>query len=807
METFRRDLLLSIRGLVRRPGFAAISIITLALGIGANVAIFSTVYGVLLRPLPYPHPDRLTVLWAQWRSQNIPRVSHTGGDFQEYRREARRSFVDLAAVGSVRQNLIGGDEPAQVQVGWVSQNFFSVLGVKPVLGRDFTPQENAGSLILGNEAWHRFFAADPRIVGRAVRLDGQPFTVVGVLPPGFKLYMSADVGISTNIDLWKPPDERAKGRWVISELTLSSLRIIGRLRPGVTLAQAQSEMNGIAGRLRAQFPDHARVGFHIDVQPLHREVVGHVERALLILQAAVVFVLLISCLNVANLLLVRAQNRQREIAVRLSLGSGLREIARQMLTEALVLAVAGGALGLLLAYWGIRLLAALKPASFPRIESVAINGPVLAFALGVTLLASLLAGLLPVVRIRHWNLSFILKEQSTQARGRESWLSKALVVVEVALSLVLLLGAGLLLRSFSRLQEVRPGFDAGNLLTFSISLPANRYHGPGKPAELLERLEGQIAKLPGVTSVATIWPLPLEGQVWYGPYRNPERPANGEQLLADYRLSSPNYPKTIGARLLEGRYLQETETRSLLVDEKFARENWPGRSALGRTIFITPEDKEEEFHVVGVVENIRHKDLREEGRETLYVPTRGYAWANWELCLVVRTASPPRTLIGPIRQTLHTLDPLVPMAKVRLMDEYVADALAPNRFALALMLVFAAVASILAAVGLYGVVAYSLGRRTREVGIRMALGAQRSRIFVDALREGLTPALVGVGIGLLLSFGATGAISGLLFGVGANDPMTYTAIAGLLVLVALLACLIPARRAVRLDPVAAIRLD
>lgn len=807
MESLGRDLLFSVRSLRRKPGFTLVAIITLALGIGANVAIFSAIHGVLMRPLPYPEADRLTMLWAEWSKLDIPKVSHTGGDFLSYQRMARQ-FEGIAAVGSVRQNLTGGDEPAQVQVGWVSRNFFTVLGVKPIRGRNFQPREPSNSLILGNEFWQRHFAADPGVIGRTIQLDGQPFTIVGVLPRGFKLYMSADVGISTAIDIWKPPDEtRSPDRWVVSELKLSTLRIIGRLKPGVSVAQAQSEMDRICEQLRAQYPDHAEAGFRVNLEPLHRAVVGHVEPALLAIQGAVGLVLLIACLNVANLLLARAQGRQREFAIRLSFGSGLSGVARQMLTEALVLAVAGGVFGVLLAYGGIRLLMALKPASFPRLESISIDGPVLAFAAAVMVVAALLAGLVPAVRIRGWNLSGVLKENSLQVQGGDSRLSKMLVIFEVALSLVLLLGTGLLLRSFVRLQDVRPGFDTDNLLTFSISLPGVRYQAPVDSTVFLERLEKDIRALPGVTSVATVWPLPLEGQIWYGPYVSPDRPAQDAQLLADYRVISPDYPKTIGARLLEGRYLRETDTHAILVDQRFAEQNWPGRSALGRTIQASPVSDLEKFEIVGVIENIRHRDLRSDGRETLYLPARGWSWTDWELCLVVRTATDPRTLIDPVREALRGIDPQIPMAKVRPMDGYVADALGANRFALALMLVFSVTALVLASVGLYGVVAYSLGRRTREIGIRMALGAQRSHIFAGALREGMVPVLLGIGLGLAGSFTLAKAISGLLFGVGMGDPLTYAAMAGLLVLITLLACFVPARRAVYLNPANAIYQD
>ena len=807
MESLGRDLLFSVRSLRRKPGFTLVAIITLALGIGANVAIFSAIYGVLMRPLPYPEPDRLTMLWAEWAKLDIPKVSHTGGDFLSYQRMARQ-FEGIAAVGSVRQNLTGGDEPAQVQVGWVSRNFFTVFGVKPVRGRNFEPGEPSNSLILGDEFWQRHFAADPGVIGRTIQLDGQPFTIVGVLPRGFKLYMSADVGISTDIDIWKPPDEtRSPDRWVVPELKLSTLRIIGRLKPGVSVAQAQSEMDRICEQLRAQYPDHAEAGFRVNLEPLHRAVVGHVEPALLAIQGAVGLVLLIACLNVANLLLARAQGRQREFAIRLSFGSGLSGVARQMLTEALVLAVVGGVFGVLLAYGGIRLLMALKPASFPRLESISLDGPVLAFAAGVMVVAALLAGLVPAVRIRRWNLSGILKENSLQVQGGDSRLSKMLVIFEVALSLVLLLGTGLLLRSFVRLQDVRPGFDTDNLLTFSISLPGVRYQAPVDSTVFLERLEKDIRALPGVTSVATVWPLPLEGQIWYGPYVSPDRPAQDAQLLADYRVISPDYPKTIGARLLEGRYLRETDTHAILVDQRFAEQNWPGRSALGQTIQASPVSDLEKFQIVGVIENIRHRDLRSDGRETLYLPARGWSWTDWELCLVVRTATDPRTMVGPVREALRSIDPQIPMAKVRPMEGYVADALGANRFALALMLVFSVTALVLASVGLYGVVAYSLGRRTREIGIRMALGAQRSHIFAGALREGMVPVLLGIGLGLAGSFALAKAISGLLFGVGLGDPLTYAAMAGLLVLITLLACFVPARRAVYLNPAIAIYQD
>jgi putative ABC transport system permease protein len=806
MESLSQDLRSALRSLRKRPAVAALVVLTLALAIGANVAIFSTVYGVLLRPLPYPHPDRLTVVWARWASHNIPRVSHTGGDFLEYQRQAR-SFSGLAAVGSLRQNLTGTDQPAQVQVGWVSRNFFAVLGVQPALGRDFGPHEPPGSLIVGHEFWHRHFGGDAAVLGRAVRLDGQPFTIVGVLPAGFKLLMAADVGISTDIDVWKPPDEAgAPARWTTPTLKLSTLRVIGRLRPGVGLAQARSEMEGIAGQLRARYPDHAEVGFHLSVQPLHQEVVGHVRPALLALQGAVALVLLIACLNVANLLLASAYERRREFALRLSLGSEPWRIVRQVLLETLALAVAGGAVGVLLARQGIRLLAALEPARFPRLDSIAINSQVLLFALAATLAATVFSGVLPAARIYHWDLSAALRRQSATARHGDSRLRQTLILIEVALSLVLLLGAGLLLHSFSRLQQVRPGFDPQGLLTFSLSLPDSRYAAPVGTDQFLRRFEGRIEGLPGVVSAATVWPLPLEGQIFYGPYRVADHPPpGGVQPLADYRVITPDYPRTMGVRLISGRLPRDGERDVVLVDARFAERNWPGRSALDRTVYLSPDSKEVAFRVIGVLEDIRHQDLRADGKETLYLTSSGWSWNDYELCMVVRAATDPRQLVAPIRGELRRLDPQIPMAKVRLMTDYVSAAQSANRFAATLMLLFAAVAVALAAVGLYGTVSYSVSRGTREIGIRMALGAQRFQIFWQTAREGMVPTLLGVAAGLAGSFLLTGLISSLLFDVHALDPATYWVVPSLFVLIALAACLFPARRATALDPTRAIR--
>ncbi len=807
MDVLWQDARYALRALRTAPLFTLTAVVTLALGIGANVAIFSAVDAVLLRPLPYPESERLTAIWAEWRDNSFPRVSHTGGNFRRYQRDAQL-FEGIAAVGSVRQNVTGREAAVQVQVGWVSENFFSVLRVAPILGRDFTPDEGPRSLILGHAFWQRYFAGDPGVLDRAVNLDGQPFTIVGVLPAGFKLQMASDVGISTDIDVWKPPDPVGNpNRWVVEDVNSSTLRLIGRLKPGVTLAQAQEEMDAIARQLREQFHGHAAVGFHLNVHSLHREVVGHVRPILLTLLVAVGLVLLVACANVANLLLSRAQTRQQEIAVRTSLGARPWRIVRQLMTEGLALAMLGGAAGLALGYGGVRGLVALEATNIPRLESVALNGRIVAFTVLASLLAVVLFGLIPALRAIRLDLNDVLKQRQDAGGSGRSRLSRLLIVVEVALSLMLLVGAGLLLRSAAELQGVRPGFDVENLLTFSISLPGVRYQAPVDTANFLQRFEEQITTLPGVNAVGTVWPLPLEGQIWAGVYAPREKAEADDLPMADFRVITPGYPATVGARLLEGRFLRETDSHAVLVDEKMARLNWPPNSAVGQRMFAAPGDELEEFEIVGVLETIRHADLKADGRETIYFPAEAWSWSDWELCLAVRTAADPLGLVGPIRSELQTLDLDIPMAKIHAMEDYVDDALAPSHFGLALMSIFAAVALILAAVGLYGVIAYTLSQRTREIGIRMAFGARSLDILRLVMKEGLGLTLFGVIVGTFGSLSFAKLVSGLLFGVSTSDPLTYGATAGLLTVVTLLACYVPARRASRINPVVALRSE
>ncbi|MFN7963781.1 MAG: ABC transporter permease [Thermoanaerobaculia bacterium] len=800
------DLRHAVRSLLRDRSFSLAVILTLALGIGSNVALFSTLYGVLLRPLPYPEPERLGLVWAQWPKKNLPKVSHPGGDVLEYRKSSH-SFEQIAAVAALRQNLTGGDHPEQVQVGWVSRNFLTLFKTPPSLGRDFRPDEPANSVILSHAFWQRYFGGSEAVLGRSVSLDGQPFTVIGVLPPGFRLVLPKDIGISAAFDALKPADEvGSPSRWVSPSLELSTLRVLARLKPGFSFEQARADLAAVAARLRERFPDHAEVGFALDLEPLHAEVVSSAKRVLWFLQAAVVLVLLVASFNAANLLTVRATHRSKELALRAAIGGSLYRLGRQMAAESLVLGALGGLLGLALAWGGVRLLLFLKPASLPLLTSVAIDRPVLGFAVATALVATLLAGVAPVARALSPDLGEVLKEKASSVQGRFARnLSRALVVFQVALSVLLLLGAGLLGRSLTKLLSIRPGFEPARLLTFAISMPATRYSAPAGTEEFQRRLAAALGALPGVRSVGSVWPLPLEGQNWYGGYQTDTHPAgSGPQQLCDFRMVTPAYLDTVGARLVEGRQLWADDHDAVLVDQRFAEANWPGQSALGRRFQAAPNGTMVDMQVVGVVENIRLGDLKADGRETLYLPAKKWSWNDFELYFVARTEGDPLALAQSAREALAKLDPEIPMAKVRAMDDYVADATGDNRFALVALSIFALLALALAAIGLYGLLSYTVSRETREIGIRLALGAQRRSILRRTVRQGAGLALLGTVLGLATSLLAARSVSGLLFGVSTGDLPSYAGAVVVLFAVALAASYLPARRAVRLDPLDAL---
>jgi predicted permease len=797
---------IALRSLRKTPTYTLTALATLAAGIGSTVALLAVVRAVLLEPLPYPEPERLVVVWTRWTERDLSRVSHTGNDFREYQRRSRL-FEGIAAVGSVRQNLTSGSEPSQVQVGWVSENFFSVLGTAPLLGRAFREDEPPGSVILGYGLWQSHFGGDGAILGRKIELDRTPYVVVGVMPKGFRLWMAPDVGISMEIDLWKPPDPIGNpGRWQAAELDQSTLRIVGRLPRGVSFEQVQAEMDEIAAALRAAYPDHERAGFHLDVRPLHEEIVGYVRQTLHTLLGAVGLVLLVACANVGCLTLVRARGRTSEVAVRVFLGASPGRVVAASLIESLALALGGGVLGIGLGSLLLRILRAF-PSRLPRIENAEVDGAVLAVTLALTLGATLLSGLVPAVHTALSSSHELASRRETAGR-RSRRTIELLVVAEIALSLVLLVGSGLLLRSFLALQAIRPGFDAEGLLTFSISLPSADYAPPVETAGFLKRFEERIASLPGVVSVGAVWPLPLEGQKWFGYYRTLDRAVESDTLpVGDFRLSSPGYLQTMGAKLLDGRYPREEDTDAVLVDETLARTHWPDGTAVGQSISVELDGGPLESRIVGVVENIRHAELTKDGRPTIYLPARGFTWADWELALVVRTGGDPRDAVAPVRSALAELDPRIPMAKVRAATEYLDDATAPNRLALLLASSFAAMALLLSAVGLYGVMAYQFEQRSREMGIRMAFGAGRSRILTLVLGRGLALGALGIGIGTIATLPLRRVLTGLLFGVDPSDPWTQAATVAVLLTAAAFGSLGPALRSVRVDPAVALRAE
>jgi putative ABC transport system permease protein len=808
----KKDIQYALRQLFKHRAFALIAILALALGIGANTAIFSVVNAVLLRPLPYPAPEQLVWIWGTNPHNDIPKEAASYPDYADWRQQSQ-SFQAMGGFAQTSPILTGGEgEPERLPGGAVMGDLFNVLGVEPALGRKFLPEEmEAGKnrvVILSHALWQRRFGGDPNIIGQQVQINGNANTVIGVLPATFQDPIPE---ATKTMQLWLPlaasDDMRNSRRG-------DFLNVIARLKQGVKLETARAEMTGIAARLEKEYPA-TNTHWGVIVQPLHETLTGNVRPALLILLSAVAFLLLIACANVANLLLARASSRQREIAIRAALGASRGRVVRQLLTENIVLSLCGGGLGLIFAWWGIQALLALSPGNIPRLGSISLDRDVLFFTLGVSLITGVIFGLVPAFTASRPDLNNTLKEggrsAAESAGGRR--LRSALAVAEIALSLVLLVGAGLLIRSFIRLQEVRPGFNSQHLLCVDLALPTAKYNEDQQTVNFFDQLLGALARQPGVQSAAVAEGLPLggganflafavEGRVLASTERTPD---------AETRAVSPDYFRTMQIPLRSGRSLNEHDVSgqpdAVVVSETLVKKYFPGQDPVGKRLtFGDPQAKDAQWYtVVGVVGDVRGISLNEEPYGQLYTSYR--QTPRRSLTLVVQTAGEPTAMLGTIREKIWALDRQQPLYNVRTAEQVLEKSIARPRFNMLLITILASVALVLAAVGIYGVISYSVTQRTHEIGVRMALGASVGDVLKLVVGQGMILAGSGIALGLLAAFAITRIMATLLFGISATDPVTYFSLALLIGIIALLACYIPARRATKVNPVTALRAE
>ena len=815
MENLLHDVRYGIRMLLKQPGVTVVAVITLALGIGANTAIFSVVNGLLLRPLPYANSDRLAIIWTHSPGANVAQDWPSPGQYVAIKSQTS-VFEDIAITQGGNSNLTGLGAPEQVGAVATSSALFPLLGVKPAIGRTFLSEEDGPgkpkAAILCYGFWQRRFGGDPGAIGKSLTIDGDSYAVVGIMPADFVLSYEVmpTVGTMSQADVLVTLPFDAEG---LSQQGDENYNILARLKPGVTIAQAQAELDGVVSSLERQFPQHypASRRFSFSVTPLLEQVVGDVRPALLILLGAVACVLLIACANVANLLLARAAAREKEIAIRTALGAGRGRLVRQLLTESMLLATVGGATGLLLAVWTLDGLRWLSPSSIPRLQSITIDGWVLAFTFTVALLTGILFGLAPALRSSRVNLNETLKEagRSLVASGNHR-LRSALVVTEVALSLVLLIGAGLLIRSFMRVEQVEPGFSPHNILSMRLSVGGTAYEKMPKRLVFYEQLWDRIRQLPGVESTGGVSVLPLSGSLSWGNISiEGYVPEAGQSMIqADRRFATVGYFETMKIPLIAGRFFSEQDTpdslKVAIVDENLARTYWPGDDPLGKRLKAgSPDSKNPWLTVVGVVANVKQYALDSDSRVSFYTPHKQSPAGT--LYAIVRTSTDPRGTGASVAGVAREMDPNVPIYDVKIMAERLSESLARRRFAMLALGVFALVAMVLAAVGIYGVMSYSVTQRTREIGIRMALGAQTKGVLTLIVGQGMLMAGVGVAIGLAGALAATRVMASLLFGVTATDSVTFVGISLLLAAVAFFACYFPARRATKVDPMVALR--
>jgi putative ABC transport system permease protein len=813
MDTLLHDLRYSLRRLAKSPAFTAIVVLTLALGIGANTAIFSAVNAILLRPLPYSRPQELVTIEHLYPSLDGLQAPVSVPGFLDYQRRGR-SFASMAVQAGWAANLTGVGEPVRLQGSRVTGRFFSTLQVPALLGRTLQPGEDSAGrehvVVLSFAVWQRQFGSDPGVVGRTLSLNGESYEVVGVMPREFRDFFNR------NVEIWAPLVFQAD-QLGDENRTSEFLNLTARLKDGVTLDAAKAEMRSLAEQLKQQYPDSYAPSWTLDVTALSTRATGNIRPALLVLLGAVGFVLLIACANVANLLLSRAAARGKEIAIRSALGATRERLVRQLLTESVILSLAGGIVGLVLAYWGVRALVAINAGNLPRADEIRVDGTVGLFTLCVSLLAGVLFGLAPALHVATPDLQGTLKEGGRGATGDRSShaIRRMLVVAEMALALTLLTGAGLLIKSFARLQGVDPGFVPEHLLTFNLALPPARYPTDTQQVAFFDRVLPALRAVPGVQNVGLTSVMPFGGNWATGSFEieGYQAPENQPGPWGDIRIVSPGFLETLRVPVVRGRLLGEQDREETplvaVIDEEFVRRYWPNENPLGKRFTFGPDEEatdtssREWIEIVGVVGHTKHEGLDADNRLQLYLsyPQAPLAFG----AVAVRTSGNPQRYVNALRNAVHSVDPDLPLSNVRTMNELLEQSVGQRKLSMMLLSLFSGIALVLASIGIYGVMSYSVTQRARELGVRIALGAGRADVLRLVLRQGMSLALVGIAIGVGAALLLTRLIQSQLFGVPASDPTTFIAVAILLGGTALAANLVPALRAMRTDPAVVLR--